>query len=299
MGLEFMVVFFQINDPSLFRFIILHININSAFANIRIDFPYYIAAFKGDNGFVDFEIYYSVPLNSIPGERIREKDRFRIDQGFYLFDEDWNKITENVRYVTAPAADSTAVLSSSTALKVKPGSYNAALEFKERGNIFFGQTKFNVMVTDVKDTLLTSDILIGIPAAGISSFVGKALDNEIIPRPSLEFSENLIKTYFEVYNLRLEQGRSDFTVNLSIAVPQEKKSGLKRLAEGIMSLFGKKKKAIISNTYNYDGLTPDEHITLNIDISSLKAGDYVLNIEVEDKNRNEKTESRRNFKVLK
>ena len=265
--------------------------------NIRIDFPYYISGFKGENGILEMEVYYTIPYGNIPDDKKRDRSSFEVDQGVYVFDRDWNELYKSEDYKMMPVLPGMTGYTSMLVLKSRPGGYYFVIEFKDRKNAFFGQKKLDIEGIAADVTLEMSDLLVGVPADEISIYVGKAGEYLIDPRPSLIFDENIIKIYFEIYNLSLKNNGTDFTVNLSVSLPKTGKKGLSWLADKVAGLFRKKQEAVITNTYNYDGQTTTEKIPLTVDITTLKPRDYTLIVEVIDNNTGEKASSERIFQV--
>lgn len=265
--------------------------------DIKIDFPYYIAGFKGENGFLEMEVYYTIPYADIPDEKKKDRSSFDVDQGVYVFDRDWNELYKSEGFTMMPVLPGMTGYTSMLVLKSRPGGYYFVIEFKDKKNAFFGQKKLKIKGIAADVSLEMSDLLVGVPEDRITTFTGKAGKYDIIPRPSLIFEENIIKIYFEVYNLSLKNTRTDFTVNLSVSLPETEKKGLSWLAGKIAGLFRKKQEAVITNTYNYDGQTVNEKIPLTVDITTLKSHDYILIVEVIDNNTGKKASSERLFQV--
>ncbi|MFC1726503.1 tetratricopeptide repeat protein [candidate division KSB1 bacterium] len=267
------------------------------FENIKVDFPYYIASFKGETDLTDFEIFYVIPLNEIPSVRMAKIDELKLEGGVFVFDEQWNPIRQEIKKMTLPADGSVPVMTSAVQLTAKPGKYNITIEFKDEDEMIFGQQKVLREIEPENNTLTISDIIIGVGSQSAGQLPGRAGLNNILPVPSLIFINDQIRIYFEVYNLELENNKTDFSVTLSVSTPKPEKKGLAKLAGKFLSLFKKEKGAIISSTYSYTGTTPDEKVPLDMDISKLEPGNYVLSIEVNDKKNKESTVTKRFFEV--
>ena len=265
--------------------------------SIKLNFPYYTAFFINEDSTVDFEMYYSIPLHLINRDRIKGRDKLIFEQGIFLFDENWEKISETINLMEAAIADTIRDLVSAVKIKSDPGIYNIALEFKDRGSAFFGQEKVPFEIPDLSGNLQISSVIMGLPGERV--FIpGRAGDNNIIPKPALRFSEKIISTYFEIYDLSLKNGKSDFTITMSVSREKTKtESFLGKLIAGIGELFSGKKKPTVSYSFDYDGSSETEKINRTIDITEVKEGTFNLLIEVTDNNSGKSERIERQFSV--
>ena len=269
----------------------------SPYESIRLKFPYYTAFFINEDSTVDFEMYYSIPLHKINRDRIKSKDKLIFGQGIFLFDENWEKISETINLMEAAIADSIRDLVSAIKVNSYPGTYNIALEFKDRGNAFFGQEKVPFDIPPFSDSLQISSVIMGLPGDRVN-IPGRAGDNNIIPKPALEFNEKIISTYFEIYNLNLKNRKSDFTITMSVSREKTKtESFLGKLIAGIGEFFSGKKKPTISYSFDYDGSSETEKINRTLDITEVKEGIHNLQVEVTDNNTGQCIKVERQFKV--
>ena len=268
---------------------------NHPFKNIKFDFPYYYAVFK-DEDKLQLDVYYSIPKDSIK-IKIAGVENFSILQGCFLMNENWDKIGKSVSEIELKNPHGKDIVSA-VGMKINSGKYILAVEFWEKNNRFFGQEKFPVDIKAFENELCISDIIIGIPSDGKpDKKKGKAFQNGILPRPNLEFTENKIRVFLEVYNLTLAGGSSNFKVITSISTQKKKKKGFAKLAESFINIFRGKIESEISNSYTYHGDSINDIIVLNVDIASLKPGKYDLNIELTDLTGKTNTKTNRSFLV--
>ena len=249
--------------------------------DMRVDFSYYTAAFKGEEGLTDVEIYYTIPVGNVKAERKKGIKKFICDQGVYIFDSNWNELSRVENKVQMPADKD---INYGVEFRLRPGKYNLAFEVWEKHNAFFGQYKLPAEIPVIKDSLFVSDIILGVPEKDESIFRGRAALFDIFPRASFEFNENMLKAYLEVYNLTLKNKKTNFTVNLSVSSVREDKNILSRI---FRFFTGKKetvriKETIITSSYKYSGSSAEDYVVNEIDISKLKTGMYLLSYEVID-----------------
>lgn len=134
-----------------------------------------------------------------------------------------------------------------------------------------------------QDSLMISDIILSGPI-NIAQSEAKFKKGELEYSPHM-FHEYLksdqVGIYFEPYNLtRNRSGKTDFTVNISlhsILAVDKKIDIMGRLRR----MIGENRGGVLSS-FSYSGLSRDDRVYMNLDVSQHKAGDYHLEVEVVD-----------------
>jgi GWxTD domain-containing protein len=192
-----------------------------------------------------------------------------------------------------------------TRLEVAPGSYRIATLLLDPGSGRRATAEEPVDVPDYSGSALqVSDIL---PAATIREvsqgtagrFVRGSL--EVLPLPGRALqSDQPLFIYYEVYNLRKDLvGATDYEVSYSVGeAPDEGGLGA-RLYQGLKSLVGVgRRRTVLTARVERSRITTDSGEYLQIDMSAVPAGIWLLELTVTDRQTGQSAGQRLFFRTL-
>ena len=196
--------------------------------------PYQVASFK-DGDSLRVELAYALPKYNVSAS---EADSgFVLENGVFLFDEDWDEVYRkrsdlNLRWpeLTAsgyPAADSlrNSHLVFQLAFRVPPGMYHLVGEVQDRKKGSIGTFREERAFATVDSSLSMSDLLLATQIETGSPFPERRSHLNVVANPLRTYhrSEPAF-IYLEVYNLvRDEYGRSEYEIAYRIGRPEQKK----------------------------------------------------------------------------
>jgi len=177
-----------------------------------------------------------------------------------------------------------------TRLEVAPGDYRVATMLLDPESGKRATAEEAVSLPDYSGTaLMVSDIL---PAAAIrevprgteGTFVRGGL--EVLPLPGRAMqSDQPLFVYYEIYNLTKDLvGATDYEVSYSVGeAPDEGGLGA-RLYQGLKSLVGAgRRRSVLTATVPRSDIRSDLGEYLEIDMSGVEAGTYLLELTVTDR----------------
>lgn len=249
------------------------------------------AAFRAEKNTVDIDFYYS-----IPGFKIRKKrDSYLTSNGIFIFDEEWNIKEKKIRRFYIHNAGKNENISFLNSINIKPGKYNLTYECFETDTAFFVQEKLDIEVFPVGDSLAVSDVVLGVQKHDEIILSERLAPFNFVPRPSLKFLEDKISIYFEIYNLAQINRRADYQITIEINSEKDETKGVPSLTYKYLKVPAK--TVHISKTYGYSVYADEEKQAIELDISKLKHGKYVLRLRVLDKNSKTDAEGWREFEL--
>ncbi len=192
-----------------------------------------------------------------------------------------------------------------TRLEVPPGEYRIATLLLDPESGQRARTEEEVSLPDYSGgELMVSDIL---PAAAVREvprgtegrFVRGNL--EVLPLPGRALqSDQPLFVYYEVYNLRKDPvGATDYEVSYAVGeAPDEGGLGA-RLYQGLKSLVGVgRRRTVLTARVERSGITTDSGEYLEIDMSAVPAGTWLLELTVTDRLTRVSTSQRLLFRTL-
>jgi GWxTD domain-containing protein len=147
----------------------------------------------------------------------------------------------------------------------------------------------------VGDQLTLSDILLESAADTGAVFVRG--ERTLHPNTGRRYrSGERLDAYFEVYNLRVAQGRSDYSVTFLIfEAPETPPPAWRRWGGRLAGLVGADRAPSISQTFERSGTAHREGEEVAINVDTLADGRYELVVSVEDAVSGERAEARTAF----
>lgn len=260
----------------------------------KINFPYCIVDFRGDENKTRVELFYGVPLASLYYSKSTEGYSAHAKHGIFIYDKEYIEIQKNIdnlvynSRVKKDSSDKNMIIMKKK-LEIVPGMYNLAMEIKDDSADNIGTIHGKLVVESYGyKTLQVSDLLQAteIEPAGLEKYFTIA-DLEYKPNITGIYKKTQsIFLYFEIYNLRQKSGIRETQFQLSYSV-QYKKSRVEKKWKGL-SYIGKlfsfaRGKFELTTSAEYTGTNPTENMYIEIDLSTLEPGLYQLSLDVKDK----------------
>ncbi len=245
-----------------------------------MDLPYMMAAFRGEGGHTLVEIYYALPVGRLTRALEDRTDTVTVEVGMTLHDLAWQRvgfIRETKRL--PPQLDREALAFDRFQLDVPPDSYHVALHGRSLQTPLLGAHTFGYRAPDfqgpglqVSDLLLAHQIIESEPSEPLTR---DDLYMEVNPLGRFSVQQPVF-VYFEIYNLTpTPEGRTRYS--LTYTLTPQKPGGLRGLLkigdEGAISLSAREQETAV--------VSPVEYV--EIDVSDVSPGLYVLTVSVEDK----------------
>lgn len=219
-----------------------------------------------------------------------------IDVEVMLYTESWEPVAEagqkRRRLQTIPQVKIRGVplFVDATRMEVAPGTYRLTTLLLDPVT---GKRATAEEIVDLPDysgnTLMVSDIL---PAARITEvdegregrFIRGNLEVLPLPGRALQQDQPLF-IYYEIYNLSKDAiGATDYQIEYAIAEAPQEQALASRLFQGLQRLVGRgRKRAVLTSAVQRSGIFSDESAYLEIDLSRLPAGTYLLELTITDK----------------
>ena len=246
------------------------------FKNIPI--PYTMFSFRGPNGKSNLDIYYTIYSADIKSD----KKSIKIEKGISIHGKNWTPV------IIERANDFLHLNKKITpidiySIQVPPDSYNVALYVHPENMDYLGGWKYGKKIEDYsKPTLAVSDIILANsiePAEELNKFVKNNL--QIIPNLTRRYSHKKpVYIYFEIYNLSLDtEQKSNYNIKYTIKLIKDRSEGIKK----IFSFF-RRGKSTITTDIAREGNDEFSVEYLALDVSKVKPGTYMLEIQILDKN---------------
>jgi GWxTD domain-containing protein len=192
-----------------------------------------------------------------------------------------------------------------TRLEVAPGDYRIATLLLDPGSGRRATAEEMVTVPDYSGgALQVSDIL---PAASIKEvprgtegrFVRGNL--EVLPLPGRALqSDQPLFIYYEIYNLTKDPiGATDYEVSYAVGEAADEEGLGSRLFQGLKSLVGAgRRRSVLTARVERNGITTDSGEYLQIDMSAVPAGTWLLELTVTDRQTGQSASQRLLFRTF-
>ncbi len=240
----------------------------------HFDFPFILAAFKGDNEQTVLELYYALPVNEF-ADYAEEKKQLAVELGCTLHDLEWNRVDGGLSKQRVRADYDAPYLLGSCRFAALPGRYHLSLHSRILDTPLVGAYKLDQELPDYDvGRLALSDV---VPATSIVRASRPSRFNRgdvhMKPNPLLRFSRTEpVHLYYEVYHLSNDAaGRSSYDVTYALTRKPNR------------GLFGRRNdEVVLSVTSTQTGSGASSVETPEIDVSNVDPGDYVLTVTVTD-----------------
>ncbi len=251
-----------------------------------LEFYFYTATFRGEDGKTALEFYYGLPMNAVARHLPDTTTRVALENGFSIHDSKWRRVDKQLVKTQTPFDRKKATVKELYCdfftAAVAPDSYRVAFHAKpENTDLLADMSGVKINVPDYSPSVLAlSDVVLAFnvaPTANVDKFSRNGL--QVYPNPSRNFPlAKPLYIYFEVYHLtRDAEGRTNFTIEYTMS-REQKKRGVK----SAFGLFGGDRKPAITSRLERQGNAAFSPEYLAIDASRLEKGEYRLAVKVID-----------------
>ena len=262
-------------------------------AALPVDFYYFPAGFRGEDGATRLEIYYGLPATEMARLPIDDKtDQVMLDRGLAMFDSLWTEVYRVQDQLTFQAPSDQQVLDGAfipgvLAFEVESGLHYLSFQIRDvvSGKSQVYQQSLSVADFSQRDDLLMSDIALAFyvgPSDEQGPFQKRGL--KIIPMASKAFRpDQNAYVYFEVYNLkRNEFGRTKYRVDYSFRAREEGLAPIRALRGlgRMLRLQEKRREVVIS--YEQSGDTAEDVAYVELDLKDAEPGGQEVRVKVTD-----------------
>jgi len=166
-------------------------------------------------------------------------------------------------------------------VEAKAGVYQLAVACEQPQANHFGLSKNSVKLQSYDSTVALSDLLLteaSITDPKLGDIWKGENSDKVFPQRTLPLSKPLT-VYFEIYNLPTDiYAQTSVQISYSLRMIRPNESGLKRL----LTKLTQDKRESITITYRESGKSRDLVRATVLDVSRLRAGDYMLTIQLTD-----------------
>lgn len=263
------------------------------FADLPVDFYYFPAGFRGEDGTTRLEIYYGLPASEMARLPVDDKtDQVLLDRGLAMFDSLWTEVYRVQDQLTFQAPSDQQILDGAfipgvVAFEIGAGLHHLSFQIRDvvSGKSQVYQQPLSVADFSRRDDLLMSDIALAFwigPSDAPGAFHKRGL--KVIPMASKAFrpDQNAF-VYFEVYNLKRDEfGQTKYRVDYSFRA-REKGIAPVRALRGLgrfLRLQDKRREVVIS--YEQSGDSTEDRAYVELDLKDAEPGGQEVRVKVTD-----------------
>ena len=263
------------------------------FADLPVDFYYFPAGFRGEDGTTRLEIYYGLPASEMARLPVDDKtDQVLLDRGLAMFDSLWTEVYRVQDQLTFQAPSDRQILDGAfipgvVAFEIGAGLHHLSFQIRDvvSGKSQVYQQPLSVADFSRRDDLLMSDIALAFwigPSDAPGAFHKRGL--KVIPMASKAFrpDQNAF-VYFEVYNLKRDEfGQTKYRVDYSFRA-REKGIAPVRALRGLgrfLRLQDKRREVVIS--YEQSGDSTEDRAYVELDLKDAEPGGQEVRVKVTD-----------------
>ncbi|HYE96996.1 MAG TPA: GWxTD domain-containing protein [Rubricoccaceae bacterium] len=254
----------------------------------EVPLPYLVVPFKGEDGRADVYVNYGIPLAddvALTGEVVD----LTVKTGAFLITEDHDVLAERRRTLYGLRTDQVRrfaevkLWTDTQPMAADPGRHTVSVEFETAGGGAAGVQRREVEIPDyATDRLTLSGLLLayGVEETDREAGPGEVVRNGLAIQPapwSVYDHAAPVYVYFEVYNLALRDGRTDYHVEARL-VPKDLSTGVARLARRVFS--GRDRG--VATEFPVQGVSPDDGQYVILDASGQAPGLYTLTLRIRD-----------------
>jgi tetratricopeptide (TPR) repeat protein len=247
-----------------------------------LEFYYYTATFRGEDGKTALEFYYGLPMKAFAQNLPDTTNRVALENGFSIHDWKWRAVDKQLVKTQTPLdrkkANVKELYCDFFTAAVAPDSYRVAFHARpEQTDLLADLSGVKVNVPDYSPLVLAlSDVVLAFnvtPTANADKFSRNGL--QVYPNPSRNFPlTKPLYIYFEVYHLTRDvEGKTKFTIEYTMSREQKKRA---------FGLLGGGRKPAITSRLERQGNAAFSPEYLAIDASRLEKGEYRLAVKVID-----------------
>jgi len=243
--------------------------------------PLDILAFKGDEGGIELEICYALPLIEIIESPQRRKE-LSINKGLFIFDQQWDEYVRRTGKLQF-SQKSKRVFGEEEYIVAKEevilpsGNFHFALEFENKTSGKKCAIHEDIHLDSFAvDRIQLSDILFAshLKASDLLKPLSHA-DFEIVPNPLKLFKVGSpIAIYFEVYNLtRSSDGATRYQIDYRLGANYQQLANWKKL---LTAIGLRKQEGEVTTSFEYSGASAKECHYQNISIEAAPGAKNLL-----------------------
>lgn len=255
------------------------------FSQIKYQPPHIVAAFQ-EGEQTRIELAYALPKSKLN----THNDVVDLTDGLFLFDQNWDKVDQDVRDITyLPTMGVDTInrkyLLAQRTLHIKPGQYNLVTETLDRKTQAIGATRNAYTFAAIDTGLAISDLLPASLISALTPFPEKREDLRIVPNPLRTYKPtDPVYLYLEVYNLKQDPfARTHFDITYRVSVPQQKEIDL-----GLFTVLDAQKDSIeVLAVYDPNNEQSPPEIRVNYKLPEQNKIREILSQMREDKSRTE------------
>lgn len=261
------------------------------YTNQKYSLPHQVAVFQSGEK-KRIEIAYAIPKNLI-----LDQEGIQLDQGVFLFNQNWSEIYKQVVFTSQMdhrlSGYQREYFLAQNELRARPGQYHLIVEVGDKLGGMIGTFRDSMIVTSKDALLAMSDLLLATQIEALNPFPEVRQDLNITQNPLRTYKRtNPLFLYFEIYNLSQNQfSRTQYEVAYEIGRPEQDKidaslflpilykhlKGKVYINEPSLSQNAERKI-----TAEYAGDREDDIIYLQADLNEVPVGIHRLEITVKD-----------------
>ena len=259
-------------------------------AGRQIGLPYLVTSFKGDDGRTDLYVHYGIPIAQTFDPSQHEVVDLTVQTGAFLISEDRDLLFERRRTLyglntsQVESFEDTKLWTDTQSMEAPPGAHTISVEFETVGGGTSAVQRREIEGPAYPDDRLAlSSLMLAyiVEETDETAIPGLVVRDglAIQPAPWSVFNhEHPVYLFFEVYNLGLEGGRSNYEIEAEMR-PKDTSSGLARLAR---NLFGGRDRGV-STAYERQSDLRDEGQYVILDVLDQEPGFYTLTLRITDR----------------
>lgn len=256
----------------------------------RIGLPYLVTSFRGNEGQTDLYVHYGIPLSERAEDTEADLVDLTVKTGAFLISDDRDILAERrrtlygLRTAQIETFEETQLWTDTQPMNAPPGTHEVSVEFETVGGGTSAVQRRSIDVPDYSGSeLALSSIML---AYAVEDTEAERLPGLIVrdglaikPAPWSVFNhEQPIYLFFEIYNLAMTDGRSDYEVDAQLRT-KDTSTGIARLARNI---FGGGDTGV-SSQYEVQREGPDDTQSVSLDASNLEPGFYTITVQIRDR----------------
>jgi GWxTD domain-containing protein len=243
-----------------------------------LPFFFDVDEFKAGSGLYRVEAHVEIPVDREAGSAPTTYETIAV-----VWDPAYHEIARSERTIsfepTPGESRKTQLLPAQHVFTLAQGYYRMSVSTRERGTDRFTAYRTTVSVDDLYGALAVSSVLFAqriSEARSLTAFTRGPL--EIVPHPIHAYRRSFaIPVFFEIYNLRLDDGGStSYTVEYKIIPHAARKERFWDQFENAVP--------VVSSRFTGSGLARDESQQLSLNTDNLRKGSYDFLITVTDEN---------------
>ncbi|MBT3604098.1 MAG: GWxTD domain-containing protein [Candidatus Latescibacteria bacterium] len=264
------------------------------FATGPLNFHFYTAAFRGDDGQSALEVYYGIPTSEfsfVTGENGQQLAL--LDRGVAVYDGEGRLVYRNSEEMAFAAKggeeqSAGALVPALDRIPLPSGNYRVNVQILDRTSGKSQVYNQNRGIPDfgVDKTLKVSDIELAASIDITDKDAFRKGDLEVIPLASQAYlPAQPVFIYFELYNLNADEfGQTQYHISYEVRSKDQKSVGA-RILGGVGKLLGQQSgEGVITIDYEQVGTEAQEQAYLELDLSNTEPGVQMLKIVITDQN---------------